>query len=320
MRSTSPTRAPSPIVRLAAPLARAPGDRFVLRRDTGRIASSAASSWTWRRHAGISRRRQTPERVCRLAAAIEAARRGRRSRPPASTCTVRWSAGSGDRARRRRRRRDRRGRRSGPRGRRTATGDEPTRAARRPGPGRRTPAPAGDAASRAGRRGGDGVGRPAARRRPDRARRRTARACPGPIAGAAAGHGPGARPRRWTAWSAPSPCPRRRRSSEAARAAGCPAAGIRELERRAGSSSSIGTSRTPPRPTGSWRRRRSTWRAARRSRRRRSATRRGPAASTSWRSWPTSTGAGSCGGPRPDTSPARAPGRRRGRRGDPGDR
>jgi selenocysteine-specific elongation factor len=60
------------IVRLAAPLASAPGDRFVLRRDSGtpRIVGGIVLDVAPAR--GISRRRQTAARVARLAAAIEA--------------------------------------------------------------------------------------------------------------------------------------------------------------------------------------------------------------------------------------------------------
>ena len=60
------------IVRLAAPLASAAGDRFVLRRDSGvaRIVGGVVLDVVPPR--GISRRRQTPARVSRLAAAIEA--------------------------------------------------------------------------------------------------------------------------------------------------------------------------------------------------------------------------------------------------------
>ena len=58
------------IIRLAAPLAVAPGDRLVLRRSSGadRIVGALVIDVAPPR--GISRRRQTPERVGRLAAAV----------------------------------------------------------------------------------------------------------------------------------------------------------------------------------------------------------------------------------------------------------
>jgi len=67
-----PDGTPAAIVRLAAPLAVAAGDRLVLRRTSGadRIVGALVIDVTPPR--GISRRRQTPERVGRLAAAVTA--------------------------------------------------------------------------------------------------------------------------------------------------------------------------------------------------------------------------------------------------------
>ncbi len=60
------------IVRLAAPLGAAPGDRFVLRRASGVDRTVGGIVLDVAPPRGISRRRQTPERVRRLAAAVEA--------------------------------------------------------------------------------------------------------------------------------------------------------------------------------------------------------------------------------------------------------
>jgi selenocysteine-specific elongation factor len=66
-----PDGAPTAIVRLASPIAVAPGDSFVLRRTSGadRIVGGRALDVAPPR--GISRRRQTAERVARLAAAVD---------------------------------------------------------------------------------------------------------------------------------------------------------------------------------------------------------------------------------------------------------
>ena len=65
-----PDGTPAAIVRLAAPIAVAPGDRLVLRRSSGadRIVEAFVIDVAPPR--GISRRRQTPERVSRLATAV----------------------------------------------------------------------------------------------------------------------------------------------------------------------------------------------------------------------------------------------------------
>ena len=72
-RSSFPTAPPAAIVRLATPLAVAPGDRLVLRGTSGTDRIVGAMVLDVAPPRGISRRRQTAERVGRLADAVLAA-------------------------------------------------------------------------------------------------------------------------------------------------------------------------------------------------------------------------------------------------------
>ena len=105
-----PDGAPAAIVRLATPLAVAPGDRLVLRGTSGADRIVGALVLDVAPPRGISRRRQTAERVGRLAEAVLAADaaglRRRSPRPPRCARTHRRGRRPGpDRPRHRRERR-----------------------------------------------------------------------------------------------------------------------------------------------------------------------------------------------------------------------
>ena len=90
--STCPRLGASAILRLAEPIAVAPGDRFVLRRSGGRDPIVGGAVLDVEPPRGVSRRRQTVERVAAPGGVpsrrpTTASPRGR----PDSTCTARWS-------------------------------------------------------------------------------------------------------------------------------------------------------------------------------------------------------------------------------------
>ena len=284
------------------PIAVAPGDRFVLRRvgrrRPDRRRRSCSMSIPPR---GVSRRRQTADRVAALAAAVDAGDAAGASRPPGSTSTGvlvdggprrPWPPTSRPRPRPR------------PRARSIPTATLPVAAgrgsARDPARGRpargttaadRRRAPRRRRSSDDGRlvRDGDRLRRPGA-----------ATTASGP--GARRGDGP------------PRARAGRRRAAAPGRARPGPPAARRPASATssgaAGSSSSSRISPTRRRPIATSRPRRSALRDADAPDPGRAiATRPGRAASTSWRSSRTSTGAGSCDAP--PTATSRAPGRRR---------